>query len=303
MYFFVLTQSTAWEYLFHLYGAKGEQKAITVDDKVRVAGILFQEDESRSEQHKQWKERSVGWIAQYAGQMASLYLGVVLMWDAQFGYIFHARKDPMPTDCMIDDNNVGGGGGGDDDGGMVSNNHFRTPRVGTATGRMQGSSSRKDIDAVLKEMQVGKESLQSTQNEMLQMMKAATTAGTTTTGDGGSASFVSKIKDTLNVLKECKSDLADLKKRKKRLARNDVMDGDGKMQRVTTDIKKKRRLISTLEETLDAQQEQLRAVTKSEAATAKGNRKDDDDDDYLDAGDDSSQDDDSGDDDADDGSE
>ena len=41
MHFFVLTQSATWEYLFHLYGAKGEQKAVTVDDKVRVVGIIF----------------------------------------------------------------------------------------------------------------------------------------------------------------------------------------------------------------------------------------------------------------------
>ncbi len=37
-----------------------------------------------------------------------LYLGVVLMWDAEFGYIFHVRKDPMPDDCMIDDVHDGG---------------------------------------------------------------------------------------------------------------------------------------------------------------------------------------------------
>jgi hypothetical protein len=238
-------------------------------------------DEARSEQHKKWKERSVGWIARYAGQMASLYLGVVLMWDAQFGYIFHARKDPMPDDCMIDDNNhsliddsaAGGGGvgrGGEDSGGTVRNNDFRTPRVGT--GRMHGSSSRKGIDSVLDEIQVGKDSMQATQDEMLQMMKAATTAGAKTTG-GGSASFVSQIKDTLNVLKECKNDLMELKKKLKRIASNGA--GDGKTRRLTKEIKKKRRLISTLEETLDTQQEQLRAVTKSEAATAKGSRKDD----------------------------
>ena len=72
-----------------------------------------------------------------------------------------------------------------------------------------------------------------------------------------------------------------LSKRSKRLASNGA-DGDGKMRRLTNEIKKKRRLISTLEVTLDTQQEQLRAVTMSEAATAKGNRNDDDDDDYDD---------------------
>ena len=83
-------------------------------------------DEARSEKHKQWKDQSVGWIAQYAGQMSMLYLGVVLMWDAQFGYVFHARKDPMPDDCMIDDN-------ADD---------FSTPNVGTTrVGTMLDSSS------------------------------------------------------------------------------------------------------------------------------------------------------------------
>ena len=142
---------------------------------------------------------------------------------------------------------------------------------------MQGSSSRKDIESLLNEIQVGKESLHATQDEMLQMMKAATTAG----ASGGPASFVSQIQSTLNVLKECKNDLRELQKRSKRLASNGA-EGDGKMRRLTNEIKKKRRLISTLEVTLDTQQEQLRAVTMSEAATAKGNRNDDDDDDYDD---------------------
>jgi hypothetical protein len=44
IHFFVLTQTSMWEHLFHLYGVKGEQKAVTVDDKVRVAGIIFRED-------------------------------------------------------------------------------------------------------------------------------------------------------------------------------------------------------------------------------------------------------------------
>jgi hypothetical protein len=47
-------------------------------------------------------DQPAGWLAQYAGQISMLYLGVVLMWDAQFNYIFHAKKDPMPADCMID---------------------------------------------------------------------------------------------------------------------------------------------------------------------------------------------------------
>ena len=43
-HFYILAQSRMWEYVFHLYGQKGEQKAVTVDDKVRVAGIIFRED-------------------------------------------------------------------------------------------------------------------------------------------------------------------------------------------------------------------------------------------------------------------
>jgi hypothetical protein len=50
------------------------------------------------------------------------------------------------------------------------------------------------------------------------------------------------------------------------------------MKRLSKEIKKKRRLISTLEETLDSQQEQLREVTKAEAIAAQGRRKDGDDD-------------------------
>ena len=71
-------------------------------------------DEAQTEQHKKWKERPVGWIAQYAGQMVMLYLGVVLMWDAKYGYIFTSRKEPMPDDCMIDDNFFAEGGTGED---------------------------------------------------------------------------------------------------------------------------------------------------------------------------------------------
>ena len=36
-------------------------------------------DKAQVEQHKQWKHIPVGWMAQYAGQMSMLYLGVVLM--------------------------------------------------------------------------------------------------------------------------------------------------------------------------------------------------------------------------------
>jgi hypothetical protein len=43
-HFFVLTQAAMWEYVFSIYGVKGEQKLITVHDKVRVAGIVFLED-------------------------------------------------------------------------------------------------------------------------------------------------------------------------------------------------------------------------------------------------------------------
>ncbi len=119
-------------------------------------------DEARSEQHKQWKERSVGWIARYAGQMSLLYLGVVLMWDAEFGYIFHARKDPMPDDCMIDDDVHEGGGGDDADEAPLAsvlganNTPFRTPQATLAGGRRQssvslvvGSSSRKGLESVV----------------------------------------------------------------------------------------------------------------------------------------------------------
>ena len=71
-------------------------------------------DEAQAEQHKKWRERPVGWIAQYAGQMSMLYLGVVLMWDAQYSYIFVTPKDPMPVHCQIDDAFDAGGGDADD---------------------------------------------------------------------------------------------------------------------------------------------------------------------------------------------
>ena len=92
----------------------------------------------------------MGWIAQYAGQMVMLYLGVVLMWDAKYGYIFTSRKEPMPDDCMIDDNFFAEGGTGEDGegfGGAIDNNNninaFRTPRatLGSRKGTKSSSSS------------------------------------------------------------------------------------------------------------------------------------------------------------------
>ena len=67
-------------------------------------------EEACAEQHKNWRERPVGWIAQYAGQMSMLYLGVILTWDAKFGYMLNVQKDPMLDDCMIDDSIANGGG-------------------------------------------------------------------------------------------------------------------------------------------------------------------------------------------------
>ena len=253
-------------------------------------------DEARSEQHKQWKERSVGWIAQYAGQMSMLYLGVVLMWDAEFGYIFHARKDPMPDDCMIDD--VHGGCGGDADV-YGQGNSFRTPRATLSGGRRQssvsslgGNSSRKGIESVVGELQVGRATVQSTQEEILQMMKTATTS--VGSSDGGTSSYISKIKDTLGVIEQSNTALCTLKKRKKELLAKGVNKGDKKMNKLVKDIQKKRRLIDTLETTLDAQQETLRKLTKSEMAAAKKDTAKDDDDE-ADDDDDNSDDDDEGD--------
>lgn len=42
--YYILTQSTTMEFLFNRYGVKGEEKRMTVDDKVRLAGILFRDD-------------------------------------------------------------------------------------------------------------------------------------------------------------------------------------------------------------------------------------------------------------------
>ena len=42
--YFILTQSSAMEFLFTRYGVRGEQKQMTIDDKVGGAGILFCED-------------------------------------------------------------------------------------------------------------------------------------------------------------------------------------------------------------------------------------------------------------------
>ncbi len=197
----------------------------------------------------------------------------------------------MPDDCMIDNVHEGGGGDADDDGQGTS---FRTPRATLSGGRRQSSvsslggiSSRKGIESVVGELQVGRETVQSTQQEILQMMKTATTS--VGSSDGGTSSYVSKIKDTLGVIEQSNTALCTLKKRKKRLLANGVNEGDKKVKKLVKDIQKKRRLIDTLETTLDAQQETLRKLTKSEMALAKKDTaKDDDDeaDDYDDNTDD-----------------
>ncbi len=76
-----------------------------------------------------------------------------------------------------------------------------------------------------------------------------------------------------------KTALCALKKGKKRLVANGVNKGDKKMKKLVKDIKKKKRLIDTLETILDAQQETLRKLTKSEMAAAKKDTATDDDDD------------------------
>jgi hypothetical protein len=47
-------------------------------------GVFVVWDEAQLEQHKPWKERSVGWIAPYAGQMLMLsWCCIVLTGDAK----------------------------------------------------------------------------------------------------------------------------------------------------------------------------------------------------------------------------
>jgi hypothetical protein len=202
----------------------------------------------------------------------------------------------MPDDCMIDD--VHGGCGGDADV-YGQGNSFRTPRATLSGGRRQssvsslgGNSSRKGIKSVVGELQVGRATVQSTQEEILQMMKTATTS--VGSSDGGTSSYISKIKDTLGVIEQSNTALCTLKNRKKELLAKGVNKGDKKMNKLVKDIQKKRRLIDTLETTLDAQQETLRKLTKSEMAAAKKDTAKDDDDE-ADDDDDNSDDDDEGD--------
>jgi hypothetical protein len=75
------------------------------------------------------------------------------MWDAKFGNILHTRKDPMPDDCMIDDNHIEG----DDKlfaGSGNNNNSFCTPcSTMSLSSRLQATSSGRGIESVVNEIQ------------------------------------------------------------------------------------------------------------------------------------------------------
>jgi hypothetical protein len=267
-------------------------------------------DEAQTEQHKKWKERPVGWIAQYAGQMVMLYLGVVLMWDAKYGYIFTSRKEPMPDDCMIDDNFFAEGGTGEDGegfGGAIDNNNninaFRTPRVtlGSRKGTKSSSSSKSDVGSMLSELKEGRASCKATQDEMLQLVKdnmtvaaapAMTTSQPSTKDD---AALVNDISNTMKVIAGCTKRLRELKKKRINLAtKNNNSAGAKKMmKRLLKQIKRKQKLINTLEDTLNSQEEQLSAVNKLKL---KGQLKDDEDEHGSDDDDDDDDDDKDGDD-------
>ena len=439
--YYILTQSSTMEFLFGRYGVKGEQKAITVDDKVHVAGIIFCEemrqyipdligtsrgskvravldaapgrklyamtrlmekfidpevvveippkwntiknkksvdkvngegafdrfgtfvpnnlarialpwtqtevsaifvkmlaeynatmekytkgtgggsgshamfgvwDEARSEAHKKWKERPMGWIAQYAGQMSMLYLGLVLMWDATFGYILCAQKDPMPDDCMIDDSYLAEGHGSidDDDDNRNSVVQLRTPQnsIGGVLDSGRKSSSKKGLESMLSEMIKVRESSKETQQQMLELLKKGTSGADTgvdsnQVGDGGTATLVKNISDTIGVIDGCKKTLKSMIKRKKQHIRKggNSLEAEVTIKSIRKDIKKQRRLIETLEDALDSQQRHLRSVTKGKAKNDLDNDDDIDDDNDNDDNDDDDEDDDDKDDRDDDG--
>ena len=113
-------------------------------------------------------------------------------------------------------------------------------------------------------------------NEMQQKMLTLMEAGASSNGQvaigtaGRTATLVKNIDDTLNVMSQCNKELSDLKKRKKT-----IMD-NMKLRLIEDKIKKKCRLIATLEDALDQQQNELSASTKQ--LSTQSNDVDDDDD-------------------------
>ena len=103
-----------------------------------------------------------------------LYLGLVLMWGATFGYILCAQKDPMPDNCMIDDSYlaIGHGSRDDDDENRNSVGQLSTPRNSMSgvldSGRK--SSSKKGLESMLSEMIKVRESSKETQEQMMDGM-------------------------------------------------------------------------------------------------------------------------------------
>jgi hypothetical protein len=133
-----------------------------------------------------------------------LYLGVVLMWDAQYNYIFHAKKDPMPADCMIDSRYED-----DDD----ANFSLNTPRNNAVAARGSGGKkSSSDINSLLMELQKGHESANKNQHKMMSFVQSGQHDTSSATG---TTACVKKINDTLNVISQCNKQLANLRKKKK----------------------------------------------------------------------------------------
>jgi len=90
------------------------------------------------------------------------------------------------------------------------------------------------------------------------------------------AALVNDISNTMKVIAGCTKRLKVLKKKRINLAtKNNNSAGAKKMmKRLLKQIKKKQKLINTLEDTLNSQEEQLSAVNKSKL---KGQLKDDED--------------------------
>lgn len=236
----------------------------------------------------------MGWIVQYVSQMSSLYLGVVLMWDASYGDIFVTLKDPMSDICHIDDGYSDATGFNEndvneEDNYAVSEGEMNTPTTRTSNNMVVGggtTSSRKEISiaTILNEMQRGREECKSTQNKILQFMKSGGSGARNgiAVENGGrdntdAAMAVEKISKTMKIISDCKKELKELKKKKTKCIRDKRNGGDtcAKMKCVKKDISKKNRLIGDFEDALESQQIEQQILTKMAGDIAGSNDGDD----------------------------
>jgi hypothetical protein len=107
------------------------------------------------------------------------------------------------------------------------------------------------------ELQKGRESANKNQHKMMSFVQSGQHDTSSATG---TAACVKKINDTLNVISQCNKQLANLRKKKR------VSGNKNSLLKVNKQIKKKQRLIASLDAALDQHEMELNDATNLFAA-------------------------------------